>query len=86
MQLAFFSNVLRGSTCDGRCFVLGVVLVDMSSLCGDVNPFTAMLAALSLGKRPIKAKFETIQAFLSPSHEHVKGFLSKCTVFKVDLL
>ena len=51
-----------------------------------LHPFTAIFAAPSLGNRPIKAKFETIQAFLSPSHEHVKGFLSKCTVFKVDLL
>jgi len=25
-------------------------------------------------------------AFLPPSHEHVKGFLSKCTVLKVDFV
>ena len=35
-------------------------------------------------KTPTKsAKFETIKAFLPPSHKHVKGFLSKCTVLKV---
>ena len=39
-----------------------------------------MLVAQSLGKRPI------IVPNLSPSHEHVKRFLSKCTVLKVDLL
>ena len=43
-----------------------------------------MLSAPSLGKRPIKV--ETVKAFLPPSHEHVKGFLSKCTLLKVDLL
>ena len=32
------------------------------------------------------AKFEIIKPFLPPLHEHVKGFLSKCTVLKVDLL
>ena len=32
------------------------------------------------------AKFETIEAFLPPSLEHVKGILSKCKVLKVDLL
>ena len=31
-------------------------------------------------------KSETIKAFLPPPHEQVKGFLSKCTVVKVDLL
>ena len=56
-----------------------------------INPFTAMLAAPSLGKRPHihkkkRAKFETIKAFLPPSHEHMKGFLSKCTILKVDVL
>ena len=29
------------------------------------------------------AKFETIKAFLSATHEQAKGFLSKCTVLKV---
>ena len=47
-----------------------------------INPFTAMLAEPSLGKRPQ----ESIKAFLSPSHKHVKGFLSKCVVLKTDLL
>ena len=32
------------------------------------------------------ARFETIRSFLPPSHEHMKGFLSKCTALKVDLL
>ena len=67
VELEFFSNVLRGSTCDGRCFVFGVVLVDLSALCGDLNPFTAMLAAPSLGKKAKKSvKRETIQAFFAP--------------------
>ena len=46
-----------------------------------------MLAAPSLGKRPIKMpNFKTIKAFLTAMHEQVKGFLSKCTVLKADLL
>ena len=32
------------------------------------------------------AKFEIIKPFLPPLREHVKGFLSRCTVLKVDLL
>ena len=32
------------------------------------------------------AKFETIMSFLPPLLEHMKGFLSKCTVLEVDLL
>ena len=47
------------------------------------NPFTAMLAALSLWKRPIKVanlKYDP------PMHEHRKGFLSKCTILNVYLL
>ena len=87
VELEFFSNVLRGSTRDGRCFVFGVVLVDLSALCGDLNPFTAMLAAPSLGKKPRKvSNVKPFRLFLPPSHEYVKGFLSKCTVLKVDLL
>ena len=47
-----------------------------------------MLAAPSLGKRPIKgANFEIIKALKSlPSHEYVKGFLPKGTVLKADWL
>ena len=54
-----------------------------------INPFTAILAAPSLGNRPVKsAKCETIKAPHPPPppHEYVKGILSKCTVSKVDLL
>ena len=44
-----------------------------------------MLAAASLGKRPIKKpNLKSLKLF--PSYELVKGFLSKCTVFKVDLI
>ena len=52
------------------------------------NPFTAMFAALSLGKRSIKMPNLKPSIFFSfpVSHEHVKGFLSKCTALKVDLL
>ena len=51
------------------------------------NPFTAMLAMLSLRKRPIKVpNFQLLRLFLPPLLEHVKGFLSKCTVLKVDWL
>ena len=52
-----------------------------------INPFTAMPAGPSLGKLPIEVpKFEAIKAFLPLSHELMKGFLSKGTVFKADLL
>ena len=44
-----------------------------------------MLAAASLGKRPIKMpNLKSLKLF--PSYELVKGFRSKCTVFKVDLI
>lgn len=46
-----------------------------------------MNATQSVRKRPLKGPiFETIKAFLAPSHELLKGFLRKCTVLKVDLL
>ena len=46
-----------------------------------------MFAALSRGKGPIKVpNLKPLNLFLSPSHEQVKGLLSKCTVLKVDLL
>ena len=49
------------------------------------NPFTTVLAALSLLKRPIKvANLKSLMPF-SPSHEHMKGLLSKCTVWKIYL-
>ena len=52
-----------------------------------INPFTAMFAAMSLGKRPTEVpNLKPVKQFLPPSREHVKGFLSKCTVLKVDLL
>ena len=59
------------------------------------NPFSAMHAAPSLGWQPVKGLnlkslrlFPPIRtkAFSPNSHEHVKGFLSKCIVLKVDLL
>ena len=69
-----------------------------------LNPFTAMHAAPSLGKRPIKVP--NLRSLRSSSsslfffffffeggvggggllYVRVKGFLSKCTVLKVDLL
>ena len=62
------------------------------------NPFTVMFAAPSLGKRPIKVKFETIFLFfpfvvvvvvvvvVAPFALARERFLSKRTVSKVDLL
>ena len=55
-----------------------------------INPFTAMLAAVTLKTTIKSAKFETINTFFFsfflfiPSHEHMKGFLSKCSVLKID--
>ena len=50
------------------------------------NPFTAVLAALSLLQRPIKVvNLKSLMPF-SPSHEHTKGLLSKCTVWEIYLL
>ena len=37
-------------------------------------------------KKKIKSKFEIIRAFSLPSHEHLKGFLSKYTVLKVKFI
>ena len=45
-----------------------------------------MLAAPPLEKSPIKVPNLKPLAFLPPTHEHVKGFLSKCTVLKVDFV
>ena len=45
-----------------------------------------MLAAPSLGKRPVKVpNLKSLRLFV-PLHEQDKGFLSKCTVLKVGLL
>ena len=59
----------------------------------DINPFTAMLAAPSLGKRPIKVpNLKSFRLFFSPpfssppSHELEKRFISKCSLFKAGLL
>ena len=62
-------------------------LADCSCLqMSDVNPVTALLAAPSLRKRPMKTpNLKSLWLFFLPLHEHVKGFLSKCTVLKVDL-
>ena len=51
------------------------------------NLFTAMLAAPSLGKRPIKAPKINLKSLrLFPlSYEQVKRFLSKRSTWKVDL-
>ena len=54
--------------------------------CRNFNPFTAVLAAPSLGKWPIGWQIWNHDGFFAPSHECVNGFLSKCTVFKEDLL
>ena len=59
-----------------------------------LNPFTAMLTSVSLGKRPVKVPNIKIikppppPPFFPPSppHEHVKGLLLKCTVLKVDFV
>ena len=50
-----------------------------------VNPFTAMLAAPSLGKRRKKVPNLKSLSLSFPLYEHVGGFISKCTVLKVDL-
>ena len=50
------------------------------------NPLNAMPAAPLHGKRPIKVQNVTPLRFFGPSHAHLKGFLSKCTVLKVNLL
>ena len=51
-----------------------------------INPFTAVLAAPSLEKRPKEGTdFESLRLF-PYSHEHVKGRLPKCTALEVDLL
>ena len=53
----------------------------------DFNPFTTMLATLSLGKRPVKVpRLKSFMQFSPHSQEHMKGFRSKCTVLTVDLL
>jgi len=51
-----------------------------------INPFTAMLAALSLLKRPVKAPDLKSLLTFSPWHEHMEGFLSKYTVLKAEVL
>ena len=62
-----------------------------------INPFTAMLATVTLKTTIKSAKFETINAYFFSlfffffflfisSHDHMKGFLSKCTVLKVDVV
>ena len=50
------------------------------------NPFTAMLAAQSRGKRLIKVSDLKSLRLFPPSHEPVKGFLSKCTALIANLL
>ena len=50
-----------------------------------INPFTAMLAAPSLGKRSTTRQTGNHYGFFPALHEDVKGFLAKCTVLKVDL-
>ena len=53
----------------------------------DVKPFTAMLAALSLGKRPMKVpNLKSFRLFFPPLREHLKGLLLKRTVLKPNLL
>ena len=53
----------------------------------NINPFTAMLAAPSLGKLPITVPNLKLLRPLCPLRlRHVKAFLSKCTVLKLDLL
>ena len=51
-----------------------------------LNPFTAMLAPPSLRKRPTEVRNLKSLGLVAFSHEHVKGFLPKGTVLKVDLL
>ena len=61
-------------------------------LLGDFNPFTAMHAVPSLGKRPIKLpNLRSLRLFFfsflfSASHEQAKGLISYCTELTVDLL
>ena len=60
-------------------------------LAGRINPFTAMLARQSLGKRPMKVpNLKSLRhpppPLHLPTHEHIKRLLSKYTVLKVDLL
>ena len=58
-----------------------------SARSSEFNPFTAMLAAPSLRKRPMKVlNLKSLRLFPPLSHVYVKGFISKCTVLKVDLL
>jgi len=46
-----------------------------------------MLAAQSLGKRPVKApNWKPWRLVLPPSYKHVNRFPLKCTLLKVDLL
>ena len=70
------------------CFDQGLLRVLILFSVTSVNRFSAMLAApFSPWKTTNKnAKFQTVKAFLLPSVEHVKGFLSKCTVLIADLL
>ena len=44
---------------------------------GCLNPFAALLAALSLGKRPVKCQIWNHYGFFCPLLMHVNGFLSK---------
>ena len=72
------SKSLRGSTRSISVFTSPKIVL---------NPLTAVLAAPSLEKRPIEVPdFKSLRLFLLFSHEHVKGFLPKCTVLKVELL
>ena len=48
-----------------------------------INPFTA---TPSHGKRPVKVPNLKSLRLFPISHEHLKGFLPKCTVLKLDLL
>ena len=65
------------------CFLQSLISLMVSV---DVNPFTAVLSAPSLWKRPVNAPdLKSLKPF-PPSHAHEKGFLSNCTVLTVDLL
>ena len=61
-----------------------IILYSCSMLISSAfNPCTAMVPVPSLRKQPVK--MPNLKSW-RPSHEHVKGPLSKCTVLKADLL
>ena len=72
----------EGSSSSDSIVFFSLIYVEFTS--EQCRPLTLSLAMPSFGNK--SAKSETMKAFLSLSRKHIEGFLSKCTVLKVDLL